>query len=98
MEALLKEVKSHTKNQTLGQAIKESQLPADMKPIPLDILLSIKRDGRYKARAIVKGYRMTEGVDYNQTFAPIPCFVPLRWFLSVATALGWDIDQNDVTT
>ena len=68
VQALIAEYLQHVKNGTLGPAISKEAVPQGHKPIPLDILSGVKRDGRKKMRAIIKGYRMTEGLDYNETF------------------------------
>ena len=96
--ALRKEWQSHQKNKTYGPPLQQDKLPAGVKPVPMDILTSIKRNGLYKARAIIKGYRMTEGQDYNDTFAPVPCLSSLRTFFAVAAKLDWLIMQGDVHT
>ena len=96
--ALVKEATAHVKNETLGKTVEAKDLPPGVKPIPLDVILKVKRCGRKKARAIIKGYRMTEGIDYNEIFAPVPCAATLRIMLTIATALSWKSDQGDVGT
>jgi hypothetical protein len=98
VQALIAEYLQHVKNGTLGPAISKEDVPQGHKPIPLDILSGVKRDGRKKMRAIIKGYRMTEGLDYNETFSPVPCITSIRTFLALAVQEGWEIDQNDVHT
>jgi len=95
-EALISEVKSHEKNQTLGPAL--SQIPPGFTAIPLDIVTKLKRDGRHKMRAIIKGYLMTMGMHYNQTFAPVPQISTFRFFLALATQLDWEAWQGDYET
>ena len=97
-EALVKEAKAHVANKTLGKHIEAKDLPPGVKPIPLDVILKVKRCGRKKARAIIKGYKMTEGIDYNEIFAPVPCAATLRIMLAIATALRYNTDQGDVGT
>jgi len=61
-------------------------------------VLAIKRDGTRKVRGIIKGYRMTQGLDYNETFAPVPCIGVLRWMLAMAAKYDWEVKQGDVDT
>ena len=95
LRALKSEYDSHVSNGTLGPACK---LPDGFKPIPLDIILKVKRDGRKKVRAIIKGFLMHEGLDYNQTFAPVPNLTTFRILLALAAKFDWEIKQGDVHT
>ncbi|KAJ4790834.1 Retroelement pol polyprotein-like [Rhynchospora pubera] len=51
---------------------------------------------RYKARLVVLGNRQKEGVDFNETFAPVAKMVSVRTFLAVAIAKNWELHQMDV--
>ncbi|MBW0538338.1 hypothetical protein O181_078053 [Austropuccinia psidii MF-1] len=53
---------------------------------------------RYKARLVVQGHRQIKGLNFDETFAPTPTFNSLRCLLTVAAALGWEIQTFDVTT
>jgi len=97
-DALNTEATQHAKNGTFGPAIEPKNLPPGVKPIPFDCVLDIKRDGRKKIRGIMKGFRMTQGLDYNETFAPVPCIAILRFLLAVSAKLDWEIKQGDVHT
>ena len=97
-EALDSEVGQHLKNGTFGPPIDPKDLPPGVKPIPFGCVQAIKRDGRKKIRGIIKGFRMTQGLDYNETFAPVPCIAILRFFFAVSTKLDWEIKQGDVHT
>ena len=46
-----------------------------------------------KARLVAKGYAHTYGVDYSDTFTPIPKLTSIRLFLSLAATHGWDLHQ-----
>ena len=97
-KSLDSEVTQHEKNETFGPAIDPKDLPPGIKAIPFDCVLAEKRDGRKKVRGIVKGFRMTQGLDYNETFAPVPCISILRFFFALAAKLDWEIKQGDVNT
>jgi hypothetical protein len=96
--ALQHELAQHRKFNTLGPPLPADSLPPGVKPIPLDVIAKRKRNGKAKARAIIKGYHMREGVDYNATFSPVPCLGALRLFFALAALLGLLIDQADCHT
>jgi len=55
-----------------------------------------KRDGRYKARLVVKGYTQIQGIDFDEVFAPVVSFEAVRILLAVAALEGWEIHGMDV--
>ena len=64
-------------------------------------VLRVKRgpDGaiqKYKARVVAQGFTQIEGVDYDETFAPVAKLASLRAILAIATELNWEIHQMDV--
>ena len=98
LEALTKEWRSHQDLKTMTEAIDPKDLPPGTRPIPFDLIGKVKRDGTYKCRGIVKGYHMRAGIDFNETFATVPCLSSLRFFLALATKHDWDVWQGDVST
>eukprot|EP00253_Pinus_taeda_P036617 PITA_36617 len=53
---------------------------------------------KYEARFVAKGYAQKEGIDYEETFAPIARYTSIRSVISFATQMGWEIHQMDVKT
>ncbi|CAI7750447.1 unnamed protein product [Closterium sp. NIES-53] len=51
---------------------------------------------REKARLVVKGFTQVYGADYDETFAPVGSYVPLRIFLSTAAVLNLNLMQLDM--
>jgi len=53
---------------------------------------------RYKARLVIKGYEQKEGIDYDETYAPVSKMATFRMLLALAAQYGWDVDHMDVVT
>jgi hypothetical protein len=61
--------------------------------------LKLKIDGsilKHKARLVAKGYVQQEGIDYEETFAPVARMETVRIFLSIASQLNLTVYQMDV--
>ena len=76
-------------------------LPVGKKALGCKWVFTIKYrvDGtieRYKARLVVLGNNQTEGVDYEETFAPVCKMVSVRSFLQVTASRDWEVHQMDV--
>jgi len=50
---------------------------------------------KYKARLVAKGYSQVQGVDYDETYAPVARLSSLRTILAIAARNDWDIDVFD---
>ncbi|KAJ9544385.1 hypothetical protein OSB04_024092 [Centaurea solstitialis] len=53
---------------------------------------------RTKVRLVAKGYRQQEGIDYNETFAPVARIEAIRMFLAYAAHKDFTVYQMDVKT
>ena len=53
---------------------------------------------KYKARFVAKGFSQKEGIDYEETFAPVARYTSIRAVISLAAQMGWQIHQMDVKT
>ncbi|GBM94721.1 Retrovirus-related Pol polyprotein from transposon TNT 1-94 [Araneus ventricosus] len=58
------------------------ELPEKEKqPITCKWIFKRKRDGKYKARLVARGFMQKEGVDYTETFSPVISMPSLRLVL-----------------
>ena len=49
-----------------------------------------------KARLVAKGFSQVEGIDYNETFAPVAKINSIRLILSLQALQNWEVHQMDV--
>ena len=53
---------------------------------------------KYKAWFVAWGFSQVEGVDYDETLAPVARYTSIRSLISIALEMGWKIHQMDVKT
>ena len=53
---------------------------------------------KYKARFVARGFSQKEGIDYEETFAPVSRYTSIRSILALAAVMKWKIHQMDVKT
>jgi hypothetical protein len=53
---------------------------------------------KYKARFVAWGFSQIEGIDYDETFAPVTRYSSIRSILARLAQMGWHIHQMDVKT
>nr|GEX89395.1 putative ribonuclease H-like domain-containing protein [Tanacetum cinerariifolium] len=75
----------------------------DIKPLTLKWLFKNKHDEentviRNKTRLVVRGYRQEEGIDFEESFAPVARMEAIRIFLAYAAHKGFTVYQMDVKT
>jgi hypothetical protein len=104
--AMNREKECHVKNGTFGSESKASEL---VKAVPADWVFKIKHRGapidvkeltakQFKARVVVRGQFMREGLNYNDTFAPVAKPTTMRALLAFATKHGCLLKSGDVET
>nr|GEV46061.1 copia protein [Tanacetum cinerariifolium] len=77
--------------------------PDNISPLTLKWLFKNKHDEeqtviRNKSRLIVRGYRQEEGIDFEESFAPIARIEAIRIFLACAAHKLFTVFQMDVKT
>ncbi|GJZ61304.1 retrovirus-related pol polyprotein from transposon TNT 1-94 [Tanacetum coccineum] len=75
----------------------------NIKPHTLKWLFKNKHDEentviRNKTRLVVRGYRQEEGIDFEESFAPVARMEAIRIFLAYATHKSFTVFQMDVKT
>ena len=61
----------------------------------------LKVDGsidKFKERLVAKGYSQQEGIDFEETYAPVAKLNTIRLLVALATKHNWRIHQLDVKT
>lgn len=76
-------------------------LPPHEHPIDCKLVykVKLKPNGsleQYKARLVAKRYSKIEGVDYQETFAPVAKPTTVRVLFSIASLCGWHLHQLEV--
>ncbi len=61
-------------------------------------IFTIKRDGIYKVRQVIRGFELIKKIDYQEIFIIIVRAEFYRILLAIITFLDWDIKQIDVDT
>nr|GEU58882.1 hypothetical protein [Tanacetum cinerariifolium] len=77
--------------------------PDGIKPLTLKWLFKNKHDEentviRNKTRLVVRGYRKEEGIDFEESFAPVARMEAIRIFLAYDAYKGFTVYQMDVKT
>jgi len=53
---------------------------------------------KYKARFVSQGFSQIEGINYEETFAPVARYSYIRMILALSVQMGWHIHQMNVKT
>ena len=51
---------------------------------------------KYKEMLVVKGFSQVQGIDYNETFAPVVNMDSIRLVLAIAASKQWEVHHMDV--
>lgn len=99
IEAIKSELRAHEKNKTWVMVPKRE----DMKLIDSKWVFKVVREKtsdkpRYKARLCARGFLQQDGIDFNETFAPVIRYDSLRMFLARVTQDDLELKQFDVCT
>ena len=46
---------------------------------------------KYKARFVARGFSQKEGIDYEETFAPVARYTSIRAIMALASMMKWDL-------
>ena len=80
------------------ETILKSNVPPGAKILRLVTTFKTKADGGIKARVCADGSRQEEGVDFNNSYAPVAATAVFRTLLSVAAAKDFHVHHWDVKT
>nr|GEX77238.1 hypothetical protein [Tanacetum cinerariifolium] len=101
--------KDHPLEQVIGEpsrpVLKRNQLRSDDNITPLTLKWFFKNNNdeektviRNKSRLVVRGYRQEEGIDFEESFAPVARMEAIRIFLAFAAHKSFTLFQMDVKT
>ena len=98
-EAMMEEYESIMKNDVWEVVLR----PDEKSEVTSKWIFKIKHatDGsidKYKARFVARGFSQKEGVDYEETFAPVARYTSIRTIIALASTMGWRLHQMDVKT
>jgi hypothetical protein len=51
---------------------------------------------KYKEIFVARGFSQIEGVNYEETFAPVAIYTSIRSIISLVSSMGWKLHQMDV--
>jgi hypothetical protein len=51
---------------------------------------------KYKARFVTRGFSQKEGIDYEETFAPVARYTSIRTIIALVAKMKWKLHQMDV--
>ena len=52
----------------------------------------------YKEIFVARGFSQKEGIDYEETFAPVARYTSIRTILSLKSNMKWNVHHMDVNT
>jgi hypothetical protein len=96
---MLEEYKSILKNNVWDIVLR----PKDKSVVSSKWIYKIKHASsgsveKFKERFVARGITQKEGIDYEETFAPVARYTSIRTIIALASVLGWKLHQMDVKT
>jgi hypothetical protein len=78
-----------------------TDLPRGHNAITLKWMFKLKRDEagaiiKYKARLVARGFVQREGIDFDDTFAPVARMESVRLLFALAAQEGWRVHHMDI--
>ncbi|GJY44245.1 retrovirus-related pol polyprotein from transposon TNT 1-94 [Tanacetum coccineum] len=109
LQHLRKWSKDHPLENIIGNPMEQGSTPLDnvigypsgiveMREYEPDCVMIIALKWIYKARLVAKGYRQEEGIDFEESFAPVARIEAIRIFIANAASKNMTIYQMDVKT
>ena len=53
---------------------------------------------KYKGIFVARGFSQKEGIDYEETFAPVPRYTSIKTIMELASMMKWNLHKVDVKT
>jgi hypothetical protein len=53
---------------------------------------------KYKTRFVARGFSQKEGIDYEETFAPVAIYTSIKTIIAFAAKMKWKLQQMEVKT
>ena len=96
-EGMNKEFNS-MRQKDVWDVINKSDVPKDRRLLSAKWVFKKKKDGRYRARLVARGYNQIPGVDFTDSFSPVISDIAFRIILIQYLQNGWDSEMIDVET
>ncbi|GJU62946.1 retrovirus-related pol polyprotein from transposon TNT 1-94 [Tanacetum coccineum] len=98
-DAFLTSVKPKTYKEALTQSCWIEAMQEELNKFEtLEVWELVPRPDKNKARLVVRGYRQEEGIDFEESFAPVARLDAIRIFLAFAAHMNMIVCQMDVKT
>ena len=98
-QAEINEYVSHLQNGTFGPALEPNQYAPGPALKAVWVYSRSKKDlGAYKARVVIQGFLMQQGLHYNDVHAPVPAVTTFRVFMLGVAVQGRVLEHWDVKT
>ena len=53
---------------------------------------------KHKERFVARGFSQVEGINYEETFAPVAQYTSIQTIIALASTMGWRLHEMDVKT